>query len=313
MTQATIDVLLRGCVDVVSRGELEAKLANAARSGRPLRVKLGVDPTTTDLHLGPTVPLRKLRAFQDAGHLAVLIIGDYTAQVGDPSGQNVTRPTLTEEQVQKNAATYLEQIEAVLDPSPAKLEIVYNGSWFAPMRFMDVLRLVGKATVAQMLERDDFSKRYREGARIGLHEFIYPLMQGWDSVEVRADVELGGTDQLFNLLVGRNLQRDAGQEAQVVLTFPLLVGLDGTKKMSKSYGNAIPIVDALQAAGLASSKSDARRKIEGKGVRIIRPKSDGDYDEDLANVSSGIPLDGPAIVRSGRHFVRFVPAGTPRP
>ncbi len=223
---------LRGVVTCTTEAELKAKLAK----GKPLRIKLGVDPTAPDLHLGFTVPLRKLRQFQDAGHVAVLIIGDYTARVGDPSGKNSTRPMLGDAEIQKNLKTYLEQAGKVLKPG---YETVFNGTWFSKMSFTDVLKLASKMTVARMLERDDFSKRFKEGTPISLHEMLYPLMQGHDSVMVKADVELGGTDQTFNLLVGRDLQREAGQEPQVCLTLPLLEGLDGVRKMSKSYGNYV--------------------------------------------------------------------------
>ncbi len=235
MSDDALKRLLRGVVDLKTREDLERKLA----SGRPLRVKLGIDPTGGDIHLGFAVVLRKLRQFQDLGHQAVIIVGDYTALVGDPSGRNVTRPLLTEEEVRANARTYIEQMGRVLDL--ARLEVRYNGEWFAKMPFLEVIRLASKLTVARMLERDDFAKRFAEKAPIGLHELLYPMMQGYDSVMVRADVELGGTDQLFNLLVGRQLQPDFGQEPQVCLMTPILPGTDGVRKMSKSYGNVVGI------------------------------------------------------------------------
>lgn len=228
--------LMRGVADIVSAEELEKKLTDSYRTGRPLRVKLGIDPTGRELTLGHTVPLRKLKAFQELGHQAVLIIGDYTATVGDPSGRNEARPQLTHEQTRANAETFVEQAAKVgLDLS--RLEIRYNSEWLAPMTFGDVIGLAAKMTVARMLEREDFAKRYAEGRPISIHEFFYPLMQGTDSVAIRADVELGGTDQKFNLLVGRDLQRDAGQEPQVCLMTPIVEGLDGVEKMSKSLGN----------------------------------------------------------------------------
>ncbi len=236
-----LELIRRGAVEIHTGAELEAKVKRAVKESRPLRVKLGLDPTSPDIHLGHTVVLAKLRQFQDLGHQAVLIIGDYTAMVGDPSGQSKTRPQLTREQIEANLQTYLEQVKAVLDVE--KLEIRRNGEWLGKMGFADVLKLAGSSTVARMLERDDFSKRYAAGAPIGVHELLYPLMQAKDSVEVRADVELGGTDQTFNLLAGRDLQRDAGQEPQVTLSMPLLVGLDGVKKMSKSLGNYVGIQD----------------------------------------------------------------------
>lgn len=227
--------VLRGAVDVIHEAELRERL----RAGRPLRVKLGIDPSSPDIHLGFTVPLRRLAAFQKHGHTAVLIIGDYTAMVGDPSGRNKTRPQLAREQVEANARTYLEQVNKVLDVS--KLEIVRNGDWFGKMNFLDILKLCSRSTVSQMLEREDFHKRFNTEQPISLHEFLYPLMQGWDSVMVRADVELGGTDQLFNLLVGRRLQEQEGMAPQVCITGPIIAGLDGEQKMSKSLGNAIGV------------------------------------------------------------------------
>src|SRR5262245_57073032 len=231
------DWLTRNAVQVYTEEALRARLAE----GRPLRIKLGVDPTAPDIHLGHTVVLTKLREFQDVGHHAVLIIGDFTARIGDPSGRSVTRPQLTADDVKANAGTYLEQVGKILDPT--RLEIRYNSEWFAAFSFEDVIRLAARLTLARTLERDDFQQRYREGAPIGLHELLYPLMQGWDSVVVRADVELGGTDQTFNLLVGRDLQREAGGPGQVALLMPLLEGLDGTQKMSKSFGNHIGVSD----------------------------------------------------------------------
>ena len=223
---------------LINEAELEKKLAK----GRPLRVKLGIDPTASDIHLGFAVVLRKLRQFQERGHTAVLILGDYTAQIGDPSGRSVTRPRLSKEQVDEYAATYVDQLHQILLPEP--LEIRRNSEWLASMDIEDVLRLTSRTTVAQMLQRDDFSKRYTEGHPISVMELLYPLLQGWDSVMVEADVELGGSDQLWNFLVARDVQEQEGQEAQVVLTMPLLVGLDGTQKMSKSLGNYVGIAEA---------------------------------------------------------------------
>jgi tyrosyl-tRNA synthetase len=230
------DWLTRNAVQVYTEDALRQRLAE----NRPLRVKLGVDPTAPDIHLGHTVVLTKLREFQELGHHAVLIIGDFTARIGDPSGRSVTRPQLTREAITANAATYLEQVGKILDGS--QLEIRYNSEWFAAFTFEDVIRLAARLTLARTLERDDFQQRYRAGAPIGIHELLYPLMQGWDSVVVRADVELGGTDQTFNLLVGRDLQREAGVAGgQVALVMPLLEGIDGTQKMSKSLGNQIGV------------------------------------------------------------------------
>jgi tyrosyl-tRNA synthetase len=236
--------LARGCEQVYKLDELRAKLEAAGTSGRPLRIKLGLDPSAPDIHLGHTVVLRKMRQFQDLGHKAVLIIGDYTAMVGDPTGRSKTRPVLTKKAVEANAETYLDQAGRILDMSAEKLEIRRNSEWLAPMTFADVLRLAGKMTVARMLERDTFADRYKGGVEIYLHEFLYPLMQGYDSVVIESDVELGGTDQTFNNLVGRDFQARAGQSPQVVMILPILVGLDGTEKMSKSLGNYVGVTES---------------------------------------------------------------------
>jgi tyrosyl-tRNA synthetase len=230
---AQLALLKRGAVSLVSEGELAKKLS----SGRTLRIKLGVDPTSADLHLGHSVVLNKLRQFQDLGHTAVLIIGDFTAQVGDPSGRDATRPTLTAEQVAANAKTYQEQAFKVLDQS--KTELRFNSEWLTPFMREDLLGTLKRHTVQQILQREDFKKRIAENSPLTLLETLYPILQGRDSVAIKADVELGGNDQLTNLLMGRKMQQDDGQEMQVALTMPLLVGLDGVKKMSKSYGNAI--------------------------------------------------------------------------
>jgi tyrosyl-tRNA synthetase len=231
--------VLRGAEDIIDEDELRQRLRKASDTGVPLRVKLGIDPSSPDIHLGHTVVLRRLAAFQRNGHQAVLIIGDYTAMVGDPSGKNKTRPQLTPDEVEANAKTYLDQVGKIIDLE--RTEIVRNGDWFSKMSFLDVLQLCGRSTVARMLERDDFTKRYDAKQPISIHEFLYPLMQGWDSVQVRADVELGGTDQLFNLLMGRRLQEQEGQAPQVCITSPIIPGLDGEQKMSKSLGNAIGV------------------------------------------------------------------------
>jgi len=232
-----LEQLTSGAVDVVTEPELAERLAN----GRPLRVKLGIDPTASDIHLGFAVVLWKLRQFQDLGHTAVLILGDFTAQVGDPSGRSATRPRLTRDEVDAHAATYVEQIQQIL--SPERLEVRRNSEWLGTMGIEDVLRLSARTTVARMLERDDFDTRYSSGTPISVMEFLYPLLQGWDSVMVQADVELGGTDQLWNLLLARQLQQQEGQAPQVALTAPLLVGLDGEQKMSKSLGNYVGIAE----------------------------------------------------------------------
>jgi tyrosyl-tRNA synthetase len=232
-------LIRRGVDQIVPEAELRTKLERSVKTGVPLRVKYGIDPTGIDVHLGHTVPLRKLRLFQELGHQAVLIIGNYTALVGDPSGRDQTRARLTKEQVEANARDYLKQVSKVIDI--AKTEVTYNGDWFSRMHFLDLLGLMTKMTMQRMLERDDFTKRLKKGTPIYLHECLYPLMQGRDSVEVRADVELGGSEQLFSLMVGRDLQRDAGQEPQVCVTFPILRGLDGERRMGKSLGNYIGV------------------------------------------------------------------------
>jgi tyrosyl-tRNA synthetase len=234
-----LNLLAQGCETVVTPDELKKKLEQQ----RPLRVKLGCDPTAPDLHLGHSVVLRKLRQFQDLGHKAVLIIGDYTALVGDPTGQNKTRPMISESDIERNAKTYFEQAGKILDTAPEKLEIRRNSEWLSTMSFANVLHLASQMSVARMLERDTFEKRFEADVTIGIHEFLYPLMQGHDSVMIKSDVELGGTDQTFNNLVGRDLQRDAGQEPQIVMILPILEGLDGVDKMSKSKGNYIGISD----------------------------------------------------------------------
>jgi tyrosyl-tRNA synthetase len=235
-------VLLRGVDELLPLDEFRRKLERSIREGRPLRVKQGFDPTAPDIHLGHAVGLRKLREFQDLGHQVVVIVGDYTGMVGDPSGRSKTRPQLTEDEVEANARTYLDQFFRVVDR--ARTEVHRNGEWFAPMRFVDVLRLAAQSTVARLLERDDFAKRWQANQPISVHELLYPLMQGHDSVEIRSDVELGGTEQKFNLLVGRALQEAAGQEPQAILTLPILVGLDGEQRMSKSLGNYVGIAEA---------------------------------------------------------------------
>ncbi len=235
--------VMRGADTVYSEEELAKKLARSAEKGVPLRVKLGMDPTAPDLTLGHTVVLQKLRDFQDLGHKAILIIGDYTAMIGDPSGKSKTRPVLSREQVDANAQTYLEQAGKVIDTSPDKLEIRKNSEWLEPMSFADVIQMAGKVTVARMMERDTFAKRLKAGAEVFIHELFYPMMQAQDSVEIKADVELGGTDQTFNNLMGRDFQRSANQPPQVVMVMPLLVGTDGKEKMSKSLGNYIAVTD----------------------------------------------------------------------
>ncbi len=235
--EAQLDLLRRGTVEIISEEDLLTKL----RQNRPLRVKLGVDPSAPDIHLGIALVLRKLRQFQDLGHQAILVVGDFTGMIGDPSEKKKTRPMLTRDEIQRNVATYRDQYGRILDPQ--KTTVVFNSEWLGRMSFEDVIRLGAKTTVARVLERDDFANRLRSGVPVFMHELLYPLCQAMDSVQLQADVELGGTDQKFNNLMGRDLQREYGQEPQVVLLTPLLVGLDGVEKMSKSLGNAIGITD----------------------------------------------------------------------
>jgi len=239
--QEALAITKRGVVELLIESEFAQKLARSEQSGTPLRIKLGLDPTAPDLHLGHTVVLNKLRQLQDLGHQVIFLIGDFTSMIGDPSGRNATRPPLTREQVEANAATYFKQASLVLDP--ARTEIRYNSEWCDALGARGMIQLASRYTVARMMERDDFTKRYKSGTPISVHEFLYPLMQGYDSVALKADLELGGTDQKFNLLVGRELQKDYGQEPQCILTMPLLEGLDGVEKMSKSKNNYIGITE----------------------------------------------------------------------
>ena len=236
-----IDLIRRGVDEIIPEDDLAIRIEKSISSGKPLIVKLGCDPSRPDLHIGHAVVLRKLRHFQDLGHQAVLVIGDFTAMIGDPSGRNKTRPQLTIEEIRGNGKTYVDQASAILNIKT--LRIVYNSTWLSVMSFQEVIKLASHYTVAQMLERDDFEKRYKNNTPISIHEFLYPLAQAMDSVQLKADVELGGTDQKFNLLVGRDLQRDYGQNPQLVITTPLLEGTDGVKKMSKSYDNYIGITE----------------------------------------------------------------------
>src|SRR5687768_1787497 len=235
--------LSRRAEKIVPEADLRKKLEHSAQSGKPLRIKLGMDPTAPDVTLGHAVPLKVVRQFQEWGHKAVIIIGDYTARVGDPSGRNTTRPVLSGEEIDRNAKTYVAQVGKILLTDPEHLEVRYNGEWLAKMNLVDIIKLAARKTVAQVLQRDDFAKRYAESVDIRLHEILYPLLQGWDSVMIDADVEMGGSDQLFNNLVGREFQKEEGKEGQVVIVTPLLVGTDGRDKMSKSKGNYIAVTD----------------------------------------------------------------------
>ncbi len=250
-----MEVTKRGCEELLVEADWLQKLARSAAMTKPLRIKLGLDPTAPDIHLGHTVVLNKMRQLQDLGHTVIFLIGDFTSMIGDPSGRNNTRPPLTAEEIAVNAKTYYQQASVILDPS--KTEIRYNSEWCDPLGARGMIQLAAKYTVARMLERDDFTKRYRGGIPISVHEFLYPLMQGYDSVALQSDLELGGTDQKFNLLVGRELQKEYGQEPQCILTMPLLVGLDGVEKMSKSKGNYIGIQEpANEMFGKLMSISD---------------------------------------------------------
>ena len=238
---AQLQQIKRGTAEIVPEAELLSKLERSLASGKPLRIKLGVDPSTADLHLGHTVVLQKLKTFQELGHQVLFLIGDFTAQIGDPTGKSETRKQLTKEEVQRNTKTYSDQVLKILNPS--KTQIVFNSQWNDALKIQDVIRLASQMTVARLLERDDFSKRYSTQQPIALHEFLYPILQAFDSVQLRADVELGGTDQKFNVLLGREYQKNAGQEPQAVVLLPILEGTDGVSKMSKSLGNAIGITE----------------------------------------------------------------------
>jgi tyrosyl-tRNA synthetase len=274
-----LHIIESGAEAIVPKAALLEKL----KTGRPLRIKLGVDPTAPDLHLGHAVPLRKLRQFQDLGHTVVLIIGDFTALIGDPSGRTATRPPLTVEQIDENAQTYIDQAFRILDPD--KTELRRNSDWLGKLGFAELLRLSSKFTVARILERDDFANRYAEQRPISLHEFLYPVAQAYDSVVVEADVELGGTDQLFNLLAGRELMEKQGLEPQVCLTMPLIEGIDGTLKMSKSYGNYIALTDPPdEMFGKVMSIPDG---LMAKYFRLCTPLSVGEVDQIEAELASG--------------------------
>ena len=273
----------RGAVEILLEEELKGKLKDSLRAGKPLRIKAGFDPTAPDLHLGHTVLIQKLRHFQDLGHEVVFLIGDFTGMIGDPTGKSETRPPLTRKAVEANARTYSNQIFKILDPE--KTTIVFNSSWLSPMKAEDLIQLAGKMTVARMLERDDFQQRYRGGQPISIHEFLYPLIQGYDSVELGADVEVGGTDQKFNLLVGRDLQKEWGQAQQVVLTMPLLEGLDGVKKMSKSLDNYIGIDEPPEGMfGKIMSISD---ELMWRYLELLSDRTLGEIDQLRRAVEAG--------------------------
>jgi tyrosyl-tRNA synthetase len=275
--------LTKGCVDVVPVDELKAKLKRSLTTGRPLTVKVGFDPSAPDLHIGHTVVIRKMRHFQQLGHRVVFLIGDFTGRIGDPTGKKSTRPQLTEEEIKANAATYERQISTLLDPETTVVD--FNSRWLAGLSSADWIRLAAKVTVAQMLERDDFRKRYESQQPISLHEFLYPLAQGYDSVALDVDVELGGTDQLFNLLVGRHLMREHDREPQVVMTLPLLEGLDGVEKMSKSLGNYVAVEDPpFEMFGKLMSISD---DLMWKYWLLLSDRSEAEIEAERARVAAG--------------------------
>ncbi|MCL1791532.1 MAG: tyrosine--tRNA ligase [Peptococcaceae bacterium] len=281
IVQDQLKSLSEGTTAVIPENEFEIKIARSLREQKPLVVKLGLDPTSPDIHIGHTVVLHKMRQFQEFGHQAVILIGDYTARIGDPTGRSETRKPLSETQILDNARTYQEQIFKILNPNQTR--VVFNSSWLADLSFADILTLAAQTTVARMLERDDFAKRYAEGTAIGLHEFFYPLMQGYDSVALEADVELGGTDQTFNLLMGRSLQRFYGQEPQVALTMPILEGLDGVQKMSKSLGNYIGVTEeAREIFGKSMSIPDELMIRYFELVTPLNKEETADFERGLA-------------------------------
>ncbi len=275
-----LDLILRGIVEVIQESELESKLARSIKEHRPLRVKAGFDPTAPDLHLGHTVLIHKLKHFQDLGHQVIFLIGDFTGMIGDPTGRSETRVALSKEKVLENAKTYERQIFKILDP--AKTQVEFNSRWMSAMTADGLIELSAHYTVARMLEREDFHKRYTEGTPISIHEFMYPLIQGYDSVALKADIELGGTDQKFNLLMGRDLQRDYGQEAQAVITMPLLEGTDGVRKMSKSFGNYIALED--QPADMFGKLMSISDTLMHRYYELLTT-------EDLASVKAAHPMD----------------------
>jgi tyrosyl-tRNA synthetase len=296
-----LKIIQRGAAEILPAEGLISKLRRSIETGEPLKVKLGLDPTAPDLHIGHTVVFNKLRDFQKLGHIVQLVIGDFTAQIGDPTGKSETRKQLTEAEVKENAKTYTEQLFKVLDPD--KTEIHFNSSWLSPLTFADVTFLASKCTVARMLERDDFSKRYQSGQAISIHEFFYPLMQGYDSVALKNDIELGGTDQTFNLLMGRQLQKEYAQEEQVILTMPLLEGLDGVKKMSKSLGNYIGVdEDPNNMYGKAMSIPD---ELMVKYFELATDLSLEELEELKQGLAEGTIHPRDAKMRLGRTLVRM--------
>ncbi len=278
-----LKIIKRGVAEILPETEMMKKLEHSINTGQPLRIKLGLDPTAPDIHLGHTVVLRKLKQFQELGHKVIIVIGDFTGRIGDPTGKSETRKQLTEDDVRANAHTYEEQIFRILDKN--KTQVVFNSSWLAPLSFAEVVKLAARYTVARMLERDDFCKRFKEGRPISIHEFFYPLMQGYDSVALQADIEFGGTDQKFNLLMGRHLQEEYGQPPQVAIMMPILEGLDGINKMSKSLGNYIGIdEDPGQIYGKAMSIPD---ELMVRYYELVTDVSLAELDEIRMKLSNG--------------------------
>jgi tyrosyl-tRNA synthetase len=299
--------LTQNAVHVLPEGELERKL----EFGRPLRVKLGIDVTAPDIHIGHAIPLQRMRAFQDEGHVGVLIVGDYTTRIGDPSGRSAERPVLSEEEIDRNARTYLEQARQVIDTSPERLEVRFNGEWLAALDFSDVVRLTRTMTVARLLERDDFAKRFGEQSPISVSELLYPFMQAYDSVAIQADVELGGTDQLYNLLAGREVQAAYGQEPQVALTTPLLLGSDG-RKMSASFGNYVGLRDEPEQQFGRTMRISDELLPEYHRLVMEQEPPDGDPLEAklaLARFVVGRSHGEEAAARAEEHFTRVVREG----
>ncbi|KYZ77644.1 tyrosine--tRNA ligase [Anaerosporomusa subterranea] len=296
-----LECIKRGVAEILPEASLVEKLRRSVATGTPLRVKLGLDPTAPDIHLGHTVVLRKLKQFQDLGHQIIIVIGDFTGRIGDPSGKSETRKQLTEEAIQVNARTYEEQIFRILDRE--KTEVVFNSSWLAPLNFADVVKLAAKYTVARMLEREDFSKRFKECRPISVHEFFYPLMQGYDSVALKADIEFGGTDQKFNLLMGRHLQEEYGQEPQIAIMMPILEGLDGVNKMSKSLGNYIGINEApTEIYGKAMSIPD---ELMARYYELVTDASNDELANIKLELTSGALHPRDAKMRLAHTLVRL--------
>ncbi|QYR24066.1 tyrosine--tRNA ligase [Paenibacillus sp. sptzw28] len=296
-----MDVIRRGVVEIVPEDELKAKVVNSVATGKPLKVKLGLDPSAPDIHIGHTVVLHKLRQFQQLGHEVQLIIGDFTGRIGDPTGKSETRKQLSEEDVKRNAETYQKQIFKLLDPS--RTTVYYNSEWLGPMNFADVVTLSAKVTVARMLERDDFTKRYQSGQPISIHEFFYPLMQGFDSVALESDVELGGTDQKFNLLMGRTLQKEYGKATQAAIMTPIIEGLDGVQKMSKSLGNYIGIdEEPNQIYGKSMSIPD---ELMVKYYELATDMSNEELESLRAGIAGGTVHPRDSKMQLARTFVRM--------